>query len=109
MAIVDDVINAGSATRATLADLRACGARPIAVGALLVLGSGAADLTAAEGLALASVARVPNTLAARACRRHLGNRFDHGPTIAPDRSGSVAGAAARSAGTAESSRLADNA
>ncbi len=62
VAIVDDVINAGSATRATLADLRACGARPVAVGALLVLGSGAADLTAAEGLALASVASVPNTL-----------------------------------------------
>src|SRR5689334_8596827 len=41
VAIVDDVINAGSATRATLADLRTCGARPVAVGALLVLGSAA--------------------------------------------------------------------
>jgi orotate phosphoribosyltransferase len=62
VAIVDDVINAGSATRATLADLRECGARPIAIGALLVVGSGAADLAAAEGLALESVARLTNTL-----------------------------------------------
>jgi orotate phosphoribosyltransferase len=62
VAIVDDVINAGSATRATLADLRACGAHPVAVGALLVLGSGAADLAEAEGLAVQSVAALANTL-----------------------------------------------
>jgi orotate phosphoribosyltransferase len=62
VAIVDDVINAGSATRATLADLHACGARPVAVGALLVLGSAATALTAAEGLALDSVATLPNAL-----------------------------------------------
>jgi orotate phosphoribosyltransferase len=62
VAIVDDVVNAGSATRATLADLRACGARPAALGALLVLGSGAADLAAAEGLALESVAALPNAI-----------------------------------------------
>jgi len=62
VAIVDDVVNAGSATRATLADLRECGARPIAIGALLVLGSGAADLAAAEGLALERVAALPNAL-----------------------------------------------
>jgi orotate phosphoribosyltransferase len=57
-----DVINAGSATRATLIDLRECGARPVAIGALLVLGPGAADLAAAEGLALESVAKLANTL-----------------------------------------------
>jgi orotate phosphoribosyltransferase len=62
VAIVDDVINAGSATRATLIDLRECGARPVAIGALLVLGPGAADLAAAEGLALESVAKLANTL-----------------------------------------------
>jgi orotate phosphoribosyltransferase len=62
VAIVDDVINAGSATRATLADLRECGARPSAIGALLVLGSGAADLATAAGLALESVAALPNAL-----------------------------------------------
>jgi orotate phosphoribosyltransferase len=62
VAILDDVINAGSAMRATLADLRECGARPVAIGALLVLGSRAADLAAAESLPLESVASLPNTL-----------------------------------------------
>jgi orotate phosphoribosyltransferase len=38
VAVVDDAVNAGSAVRATVADLRACGARPVAVGALLALG-----------------------------------------------------------------------
>ena len=62
VAIVDDVINAGSATRATLADLRACDARPIALGALLVLGDAAAGLAAAEGLAFERVATLPNAI-----------------------------------------------
>jgi orotate phosphoribosyltransferase len=62
VAIVDDVINAGSATRATLADLRACGAWPVAIGALLVLGSAAGELAAGEGLVLESVAALPNML-----------------------------------------------
>lgn len=39
VAVVDDVINAGSAVRATLAEMRAYGATPVAVGALLLLGS----------------------------------------------------------------------
>ncbi len=62
VAVVDDVVNAGSATRATIADLRACGARPVALGALLVLGEGAARLAGAEGLALASVAALENAI-----------------------------------------------
>jgi orotate phosphoribosyltransferase len=62
VAVVDDVINAGSATRATIADLRACGARPVALGALLVLGGRAAQLAGAEGLALASVAALANAI-----------------------------------------------
>ena len=62
VAVVDDVVNAGSATRATIADLRACDARPIALGALLVLGEGAAQLARAEGLALASVAALANAI-----------------------------------------------
>jgi orotate phosphoribosyltransferase len=62
VAVVDDVVNAGSATRATIADLRACGARPVALGALLVLGAGAARLAGAEGLTLASVAALPNAI-----------------------------------------------
>jgi orotate phosphoribosyltransferase len=62
VAIVDDVVNAGSATRATIADLRACEARPVALGALLVLGEGAARLAGEEGLMLASVAALPNAI-----------------------------------------------
>lgn len=62
VAVVDDVVNAGSATRATIADLRACGARPVALGALLVLGEGAAQLARAEGLTLASVAELANAI-----------------------------------------------
>jgi orotate phosphoribosyltransferase len=62
VAVVDDVINAGSATRATIADLRACAARPVALGALLVLGDGAAQLAGAEGVALASVAELANAI-----------------------------------------------
>jgi orotate phosphoribosyltransferase len=39
VAIVNDVISAGSAVRGALADLAACGATVVAIGALLVLGS----------------------------------------------------------------------
>jgi orotate phosphoribosyltransferase len=62
VAVVDDVVNAGSAAGATIADLRACDARPVALGALLVLGEGAARLADEEGLALASVGALPNTI-----------------------------------------------
>jgi orotate phosphoribosyltransferase len=51
-AIVDDVINAGSAVRGALADLRTCGARPVAIGSLLVLGPSASDFAASEGVSL---------------------------------------------------------
>lgn len=44
VAVVDDVINAGSAVRKTLLDLLDCGAQPIALGALLVLGVPARQL-----------------------------------------------------------------
>jgi orotate phosphoribosyltransferase len=62
VAIVDDVVNAASATRATLAELRECRARPVAVGALLTLGSPAGALAEREGLALEALATHPNTL-----------------------------------------------
>src|SRR5215475_3184469 len=39
VAIVNDVINAGSAVRGALTDLQVCAAHPVAIGALLVLGS----------------------------------------------------------------------
>jgi orotate phosphoribosyltransferase len=62
VAVVDDVVNAGSASRATVADLRACGARPVAIGALLVLGGAIEGFAAEEGLAVETVARLENAL-----------------------------------------------
>jgi orotate phosphoribosyltransferase len=61
-AVVDDVINAGSAVRGAFADLLTCGAQPVAVGALLVLGTPAADFAAGAGVALECLARLPNAL-----------------------------------------------
>lgn len=43
IAVVDDVISAGSSVRATIAALTAAGARTVAVGSLLVLGSAGLD------------------------------------------------------------------
>jgi orotate phosphoribosyltransferase len=62
VAIVDDAINAGSATRATFAALTALGARPVAVGALLILGDTALPFFAANSVAVESVARLANEL-----------------------------------------------
>jgi orotate phosphoribosyltransferase len=62
VAVVDDAINAGSAVRSTLAALRDGGAVPVAIGALLVLGTSAPALAAAQGLALETVARIDNDL-----------------------------------------------
>jgi len=60
IAIVDDVINAGSAVRATHADLLDCGAKPVALGALLVLGYAAPTFAASAGMALESIAHLPS-------------------------------------------------
>jgi orotate phosphoribosyltransferase len=62
VAIVDDAINAGSATRATFAALTVLGAQPVAVGALLILGETALPFFAANRLAVESVARLANDL-----------------------------------------------
>jgi orotate phosphoribosyltransferase len=59
IAIVDDAISAGSAVRGTHADLIACGARPVALGALVVFGDAAAKFAADNGLALEAIERVP--------------------------------------------------
>ena len=60
--IVNDVINAGSAVRGTLADLRACGAQPVAVGTLVVLGTAAARLAHEQGLALVALEEISNRI-----------------------------------------------
>ncbi len=62
VAIVNDVINAGSAVGATYADLQDCDAQPIAIGALLVLGGWSAAFAAQHELRLESIAAEPSDL-----------------------------------------------
>jgi orotate phosphoribosyltransferase len=62
VAVVNDVINAGSAVRATVSDLSNCEARPVAIGALLVLGSWAFEYAGSEDLKLETLAALPNTV-----------------------------------------------
>jgi orotate phosphoribosyltransferase len=62
VAVVDDVVNAGSAVRATLAALAQADARPVALGALLALGSTPAAVAASAGLPLESVATRENEI-----------------------------------------------
>jgi orotate phosphoribosyltransferase len=62
VAVVDDVMNAASAVRATVNDLRGAGADVVAIGALLVLGSSAGEYAGHEGFALVHAAAVPNRI-----------------------------------------------
>jgi orotate phosphoribosyltransferase len=62
VAVVDDVVNAGSAVRATLAALTRAGARPVALGALLTLGTTPAAVAASLGLPLETVATRENEI-----------------------------------------------
>ncbi len=57
IAMVDDVMSAGSSLRATYAELRAHHASPVVAGALLVLGSKGAEHFAEQGVAVEAVAR----------------------------------------------------
>jgi len=62
VAIVNDVINAGSAVRGTFADLQSCEAVVAGIGALLVLGTAAAAFASGKSVPLWSLAALPNTL-----------------------------------------------
>lgn len=62
VAIVNDVINAGSAVRGTFADLQACGAIPVALASLVVLGDFAAQLAASWGIPLETLRQQSNPL-----------------------------------------------
>jgi len=62
VAIVNDVISAGSAVRGTLSDLQALGAGVVAIGALLALGDAIMDFAAEHRVALELLERVPNNL-----------------------------------------------
>lgn len=59
VAIVDDAIGMGSAVRATLADLEVCGANPVVIGALLVMGPAGPEFAAARRLPLERLADLP--------------------------------------------------
>lgn len=56
VAMVDDVMSAGSALRGTCAELEAHGALPVVAGALLVLGTTGAGFFASRGMAVEGVA-----------------------------------------------------
>jgi orotate phosphoribosyltransferase len=62
VAIVDDVINAGSAVRGTYHALIEAGAKPIIVGALLVLGDAVQPFLKSNGIKLERLATLPNPL-----------------------------------------------
>lgn len=62
VAIVNDVINAGSAVRATFEDLTACDAQVPVIAALLTLGTHIEEFAAAKGVRLESLATLPNTV-----------------------------------------------
>ncbi|HEX8694202.1 MAG TPA: hypothetical protein VF746_17410 [Longimicrobium sp.] len=57
VAMVDDVMSAGSALRGTFAELRAHGATPVVAGVLLVLGSTGAGYFAGEGVSVEAAGR----------------------------------------------------
>jgi orotate phosphoribosyltransferase len=58
VAIVDDAISAGSAVRGSYANLRECGAQPVALGALFIFGGAAQAFADDNGLALEGIARL---------------------------------------------------
>lgn len=62
IAIVNDVINAGSAVKGTFEDLQNCEAKVVAIAALVVLGSAADEFASGNNVALESLANVPNNL-----------------------------------------------
>ena len=62
VAMVDDVMSAGSALRGTYAELRIHGSVPIVAGALLVLGSAGTAFFNEQGVAVEAVCREPYDL-----------------------------------------------
>jgi orotate phosphoribosyltransferase len=60
VAIVNDVINAGSAVRGTFFDLESCGAEVAAIGTLAVLGQWAARFAAEKQVPLETIASLAN-------------------------------------------------
>ena len=62
VAIVNDVISAGSAVRGAFCDLQALGADVVAIGALLALGDAIGEFATEHRIALELLERMPNNL-----------------------------------------------
>jgi orotate phosphoribosyltransferase len=62
VAIVNDVISAGSAVRGAFSDLQAIGANIVAIGALLALGDGIATFASEHHVALELLSQMPHHL-----------------------------------------------
>jgi orotate phosphoribosyltransferase len=62
VAIVNDVINDGSAVRGAFADLEQCGATVVSINTLLLLGSSAALFAASKSVPLHSIASLGNRI-----------------------------------------------
>ena len=62
VAVVNDVINAGSAVRGTLTSLRDCDAKPVAIGTLAVYGEAAAKLADSHAVSLETLASLPSKI-----------------------------------------------
>jgi orotate phosphoribosyltransferase len=62
VAMVDDVMSAGSALRGTYAELQAHGAEPVVAGALSILGSAGNDYFVERGVGVEAVTRADYTL-----------------------------------------------
>jgi orotate phosphoribosyltransferase len=62
IAIVDDVINAGSAVCSTFDDLELCGAEVVAIGSLLVLGTAASQFAAEKNVPLKTLGHAANNI-----------------------------------------------
>jgi orotate phosphoribosyltransferase len=62
VAIVDDVINTGSAIRGTLAELQSLGARTVVIASLLVLGDMGKKYFAERNIPIRRISELPNAI-----------------------------------------------
>ena len=62
VAIVDDAISAGSAVRATLADVESCGAVPAALGALIIFGARGREFATNKQIPLECLVELPQAI-----------------------------------------------
>jgi orotate phosphoribosyltransferase len=62
VAIVDDAISAGSAVRATLADVESCGAVPVALGALIIFGARGREFATSKQIPLEYLVDLPQAI-----------------------------------------------